>query len=870
MQLKTYQQRSLDVLGKYFHNCKQMGNANLAFYATTLDVLGEGINYHEVDELPGLPYVCLRVPTGGGKTLMASHAVSVATRDFLGLDHSFVLWLTPSTTIRDQTLNALKDRKHPYRSALESTLGSITVLELSEALYVQPSTLNTDTVILVSTTQAFRVGDPELRKVYEASGSLMSHFDTVPASAEVERYENGKPIPSLANLLRLHRPIVIVDEAQNVRSALSFETLARFNPSCILEFTATPHREEHPSNVLYSISARELKAESMIKLPLRLETRPNWKELIGDAILKLKELEGLADAERAQTGEYLRPIMLLQAQPLRTGKQTVSVEVVESCLIADYSIPAEQIARATGKDDDIADIDLTAPECKIRYIITVQKLREGWDCSFAYVLCSVAEQSSATAVEQIVGRVLRMPKATRKQTSELNMAYAYVASSNFIETLNTLADALVENGFEKQEAAQLVTPPEQKGFGPLFEYRATGGETIAFRIPEAPALEKLPVDLARKVRYDLETQTLELPAEITTEEIEAIKPAFKGKEARLAFTKSVQEGKARYIITKTTPSERGEVFSIPVLAYRQSKYLEQLEETHFLDFEWALPRKDAILTEAEFPTERSAPKLGSVDVSEEGKVKKEFLQNLKDQLSLLKVDLGWKVSDLVHWLDRNFIHHDLTANETGVYLTALVNNLIEKRGIPLETLVRDKYRLRDAVIRKIEEHRQSAHGQAFRSFFDTKSKVEVTPDLVFSFDPQEYPAPVGSLYRGQHSFKKHYYPEVGKFDSNEEKQCAEFVDTLDEVEFWVRNISNQPTRSFWFQTSTDRFYPDFICKLKDGRFLAVEYKGKDRYNNPEEKEKRDIGELWEKRSKGKCLFIMPTDKKYDSIQAKLR
>ncbi|HLA08216.1 MAG TPA: DEAD/DEAH box helicase family protein, partial [Anaerolineales bacterium] len=349
MQLKTYQQRSLDVLGRYFQNCKQMGNANLAFYATTLEVMGEGINYHEVDELPGLPYVCLRVPTGGGKTLMASHAVSVATREFLGLDHSFVLWLTPSTTIRDQTLKALKDRKHPYRAALESTLGGVTVVELSEALYLSPSTLDTDTVILVTTTQAFRIGDPELRKVYEASGALMSHFDTVPASADVDRYENGKPMPSLANLLRLHRPIVIVDEAQNVRSPLSFETLARFNPSCILEFTATPHREDHSSNVLYSISARELKAESMIKLPLRLETRSDWKELIGDAILKLKELEGLAEAERAGTGDYLRPIMLLQAQPLRAGKQTVSVEVVESCLMEDYNIPAEQIIRATGR-----------------------------------------------------------------------------------------------------------------------------------------------------------------------------------------------------------------------------------------------------------------------------------------------------------------------------------------------------------------------------------------------------------------------------------------------------------------------------------------------------------------------------------------
>ncbi len=869
MQLKTYQQCSLDVLGKYFRNCKQMGNANLAFYATTLDVIGDGINYHEVDELPGLPYVCLRVPTGGGKTLMASHAVSVATREFLGLDHSFVLWLTPSTTIRDQTLKALKDRKHPYRTALESTLGSVTVLELSEALYLSPSTLNTDTVILVTTTQAFRIGDPELRKVYEASGALMSHFDNVPASADVDRYENGKPIPSLANLLRLHRPIVIVDEAQNVRSALSFETLARFNPSCILEFTATPHREDHPSNVLYSISARELKAESMIKLPLRLETRPNWKELIGDAILKLKELEGLAEAERAQTGDYLRPIMLLQAQPLRAGKQTVSVEVVETCLTDDYNIPADQIIRATGKDDELGDMDLTATNCPVRYIITVQKLREGWDCSFAYVLCSVAEQHSATAVEQIVGRVLRMPKAIRRQTPELNMAYAYIASSNFIETLNTLADALVENGFEKQEAAQLITQAQPPDFGPLFGYRATGGETIAFKIAEAPALEKLSEELASKVRYDVKTQTLELPAGITVEEIEAIKPAFKNKESRLAFAQNVKDGKARYVVTKTTPSERGAVFSIPVLAYRQGKLLEQLEETHFLDFDWELPKQNATLAEMEFTAERPAPKLGSVDVSEEGKVQKQFLQNLKDQLTLLKVDLGWKVSDLVHWLDRNFIHHDLTANETGVYLTALVNNLIDKRKIPLDTLVREKYRLRDAVIAKIDEYRKSAHEQAFKSFFDSKSKVEVTPDLVFSYgSPDDYPAPMGSLYRGQHTFKKHYYPEVGKFDSNEEKQCAEFIDSMDEVEYWVRNISNQPSRSFWYQTSTDRFYPDFVCKLKDGRYLVVEYKGKDRY--PLEQEKRDIGELWEKRSTGKCLFIMPTDRKYDLIEAKIQ
>ncbi|MBK9210788.1 MAG: hypothetical protein IPL71_21915 [Anaerolineales bacterium] len=315
----------------------------------------------------------------------------------------------------------------------------------------------------------------------------------------MDRYENGKPIPSLANLLRLHRPVVIVDEAQNVRSQLSFETLARFNPSCILEFTATPHREDHPSNVLYSISARELKAESMIKLPLRLETRTDWKELIGDAILKLKELEEATPKPNApkQATTSARSCSCKHNRFALESKLFL-LKWLNPCLIEDYNIPAEQIIRATGKDDELGDMDLTATNCPVRYIITVQKLREGWDCSFAYVLCSVAEQHSATAVEQIVGRVLRMPKATRKQTPELNMAYAYIASSNFIETLNTLADALVENGFEKQEAAQLVTQGTPKDFGPLFGYRATGGETIAFKIAEAPHSKSFPMNWQAK------------------------------------------------------------------------------------------------------------------------------------------------------------------------------------------------------------------------------------------------------------------------------------------------------------------------------------------------------------------------------------
>lgn len=288
-ELKDYQQRAKDAFRFYFKECLRIGNADTAFYEVTKTTMGQGVSYRPVKELPGLPYVCLRVPTGGGKTLIACHAVNVTVRDFLQSDQAMVLWLVPSNAIREQTIDALKDRKHAYRLELESSGQCLHVLDIQEALTVQPGTLSTGTTVVVSTIHAFRVEDTEGRKVYEDSGHLMGHFSNltgVPPEvvSNLDRFENGAYVRSLANVLRMRRPIVIVDEAHNARTELSFEMLARFNPACILEFTATPDREHNPSNVLHTVSAYELKAAAMIKLPIHLESRPNWKELLADAL----------------------------------------------------------------------------------------------------------------------------------------------------------------------------------------------------------------------------------------------------------------------------------------------------------------------------------------------------------------------------------------------------------------------------------------------------------------------------------------------------------------------------------------------------------------------------------------------------------
>lgn len=455
--LKEYQERTLETLTEYYRKCLQYKRANTAFYDLTQRP------YAAVEGLPGMPYVCLRLPTGGGKTFVACHAVGITASELLKTESPIVLWLTPSNAIRDQTLNALKNPNHPYRDAFESARHQVEVRTISEALYLSPHILNMKTTIIVSTMQAFRVEDTEGRKVYEDSGALMGHFANLSDDilSELES-DNGKPAYSLANLLCVKRPLVIVDEAHNARTKLSFETLARFNPSVIIEFTATPAMEENPSNVLYTVSAAELQAEDMIKMPILLETKPDWKRLLTAAIAQRNALEIDAEREREETGEYIRPVMLIQAQPRRRDQDTLTVEVVEKCLLEEHEIPEDQIARATGEDKGLDDVNINDPKCPIRYVITVQALREGWDCPFAYVLCSVAEMRSSTAVEQILGRVMRLPKAQRKKQESLNSAYAFVASQNFYKTASALTDGLVQNGFEKQEAAELIRPTDDQ------------------------------------------------------------------------------------------------------------------------------------------------------------------------------------------------------------------------------------------------------------------------------------------------------------------------------------------------------------------------------------------------------------------------
>lgn len=444
MPLKKYQKAVIDRLEEYLIAAKESSGKNPA-KAAFIEITDNP--YHILtEEMPNVPFVCIKVPTGGGKTLLASHGVGkiydhyLLERDYKGL----VVWFVPSDTIRTQTLDALKDRSHPYRYAIDEYFDNrVVVLDNKEALSLRISDIKDNVCIIVSTLAAFKREDTEGLKAYEDNGSLMQHFEHLPSE------EKEAVTKSLFEVMRMNNPLIIIDEGHNAKTWLSLDLITQLNPCLVLEFTATPLPDK--SNVLIEVPAYELKEEQMVKLPINLKNETHWETTLQAAKKQRDDLEGIAQKAEKSSGEYIRPIVLIQAEQEKESEKKIHVQQIKDYLIHELKVPENQIAIKTGKQDDLGNENLFSPLCQIRYIITRDAIKEGWDCSFAYVLASIFNIGSSISVEQLIGRILRLPNANKKAQGELNESYVFTSAERFQKAADAVIKGMIENGYSEKD-----------------------------------------------------------------------------------------------------------------------------------------------------------------------------------------------------------------------------------------------------------------------------------------------------------------------------------------------------------------------------------------------------------------------------------
>lgn len=453
MELKAYQRDVLKEIGRYARTYAMLGDAATA-YGVFLGAAGltpgkDGVApYH--DDLSGVPRVCAKVPTGGGKTLIGAAAVGCIF-DALPAHDEVVAWLVPRKEILSQTLRNLRNPDHFLRQTLDRDFaGRVEVLSKEDGLAgrgFNASTMGDGLTVFVLSYDSFK--NKEGRRAYAENSALAGLTELQRAGGSAFDVD-GADETALISALAGSNPLVVVDESHHAGSKLSVDMLRNLNPRFVLELTATP--DARRTNVIAQATARQLKREEMVKLPVVVYRRPDKRTVIQDAVMLQRRLEAVAESDERRTGRYIRPIVLFQAER-RDSAGAETYELLRDRLV-EAGIPAEQIAVRTGDVDEIGGADLMSRDCPIRFIITVEALAEGWDCPFAYVLATVANRTSRMSVEQIVGRVLRQPHACRAGSRSLNIAYVLTSSADFDGTVQQVVDGLNGSGFSRRDVVE--------------------------------------------------------------------------------------------------------------------------------------------------------------------------------------------------------------------------------------------------------------------------------------------------------------------------------------------------------------------------------------------------------------------------------
>ena len=877
MELKDYQQRVIDNLDEYLAELVIHTSPGTAFKAYWHEKGVTGIAPYK-NNVPGIPHVCAKVPTAGGKTFIAVNAIK-AIFDALAVHHpersKLVVWLVPSLSILEQTVRNLDNPEHPYRRRLNQLFSNrVAVFEKRDLLMgagFSADTVSEQLSIIVMSFGSLKAKNKEDRKIFQDNAYLASF--AINETEEQAVLLPGYDPTALINVIRGLEPIVIVDESHNAETELSVEMLVNLNPHFIFDLTATPRNN---SNIISYVDAMALKKQHMVKLPVIVSNQPSRNEAIESAILMRKRLEDIAIKEEAAGGKYIRPIVLFQAQP-RSGEDKTTFEKTKEQLI-NSGIPEAQIKIKTADINELKGLDLMSRDCPVRYIITINALKEGWDCPFAYILASLADKSSAVDVEQILGRILRMPHVQQHGHELLNTSYVFTASALFSATLQNIVKGLNRAGFSDKDyrvTTHIIT-----------EDNHSPETNDLFTIDNGDEQENPPIALPNQIN---ENNSVENQASYDVTEL-VINPAIINavvnaenntqNDNRTTSEIAVDELTRQAIIaTKTYEEQAREALNVDIpieledkmnkhklkgnfrddaLALKIPQFFIHVEPQGWIEDEttqlfekdlllkaFNLGKADATINFEDVETELYRLDLEYVDEGEYKitpfKAKPE--ERKKYNQIILKGDRESRLMNLnarLTMLIGNM--YPISEPEIKSYISRITDSFSDNQIH--DALERDIY-----YVRKIKQKINTLSGihaqKTFIDFLDVDT-IGIQPHFTLpeiitpSANAPDIPK---SLYSTEAS--------MGIFEA---RVINEFAN-LENIIWWHRNLSKG--KGFRINGFINH-YPDFIVKTESGKIIIIETKGDDRDNSDSEL-KLQLGKLWESKAGAKFKYMMVFD-----------
>jgi type III restriction enzyme len=857
MEMKSYQQEVISDLSEFIAELEMTEQSNIAFSRFWES---KGVALHTLEDcylkpydnsIKGVPRITVKVPTAGGKTFIACNALKPIFDSFPIEKTKVVVWFVPSDTILKQTFNRLNDPSDPYRQKIDSHFGSaVKVYDKEGLLFGQgfnPVEVKEQLSIMVLSIQSFvetvRKGAPrayrengnlsEFPKTYQYPDKLISNVDET----------------ALIQVISQLNPVVIIDESHNFEADLRIDLLNNLNPSFIFDLTATPGDK---SNIISFVDAMKLKNANMVKLPIIVYNQSDTNEVISGAIQLQKTLEEKAKVEEENGGKYIRPIVLFQAQP-RTDEYNVTFEKIKTQLI-EIGIPENQIKIKTAEKDEIKNLDLMSKSCEVRYIITVNALKEGWDCPFAYVLASLANKTSPIDVEQILGRILRLPYVTKHKQELLNLSYVFTSSANFVNTLAKIKSILNKEGFSSKD----FRAKDNRIGAEINPTLIPNNIPNLFNSPETnPELE-----VREAVNFELEINVKGIKEMTETGQIQPIGLINFALETNKKYEQTIEElEKEDNLIPselmdkiKSYPiveSLKKEVLGIKLPSFHKKVVQQSMFEVGGsytpLTKSLLLDGFNLSIEDHKIDFTKIGSKVYEIDLVEGRKDEyvpeyREVTDEVKDAfveyISTLSPE--GKLNQLAGRLAQQVKRGDEIPDPQ---IIEYIKKSIEgQNSDKITEISSDIYFYSNLVKAKIQKLLDNYAEKQFEKLLDKGTIV--------CQDTFEFHNKISPKYTVQ-GITKNLYVEEGEMNDFE-KEVINAVANLESVVFWHRNLE----RGKGFQLNGFiNHYPDFIVKLKNGKIILIETKG-DHLDGSDSLQKIRLGDKWEKKAGDMYRYFM--------------
>lgn len=882
MELKIYQQSVLDDLDLYIEELDKQPTIKVAFrsYWANKGVSVDSIESEYLrpynDEITGVPNITIKVPTAGGKTYIACRALKHIFQTYSNDKPKVVVWFVPSDPILKQTYNNLRNPNHPYRRALDVDFGNkVNVVDKESALVgqnIHPIQLKENLTIFVLSVQSFASNNKDGRKARRENENLAEHVSSYTYS---DKMLTNADETSLLQVIAQLNPVMVIDESHNFESSeLRIDLKKEINPSFIFNLTATPKEN---SNIISFVDARQLKVENMVKLPIIVYNHKTTTDVIANAITLQHSLECKAKQHQKQGGKYIRPIVLFQAQP-KLSDDNITFDKIKEKLI-EGGIPEEQVKIKTANKDEIKNIDLMSDSCEVRYIITVNALKEGWDCPFAYILASLANKSSKIDVEQILGRVLRLPYTQKQPEELLNLSYVFTCSADFQDTLSRIVESLNNAGFSKRDfrvandsqessTENIAGNKEPDLFSlPSFTNPSISETTNTQSEPETATEESMESNIS-EIQTEAIRQSVENSTDVNNEALQMLESSAIQQSNEYNEAIEQNDGEVNNPIAAATSmsnlykikpvfEDAAKGIKLPVFVQKtenfglfgaESKYsrieksdlLEGIDlnlEDHKIDFTRSTAEVEQIDLVSDY-----ADGTDSVPVHKQLNMKQ--LEYLKQYL--LSISPEGKKKNLAGAIVNKLNIQEVSDNMLTQYVYDCIKNMDNDA---IDDLITFQLQTIDTFKTKLNTILDNYRYKTFKNWLDL-GKIRITDEVVYTMPKQI------TLLNKMIGVGKGLYKEEEKVNGFEASVISA-ISNDDNVYFWHRN---QERGKGFFINGFINHYPDFIVILKSGHILLIETKGDDR-DNSNSAMKLELGTTWANKAGNQYRYYMVFDKK---------